>query len=101
MLTWLGRLFCGRMLRRLRELQDDTDGVLESAYEVRSKIGGAVNWGGNLHCYQAEDWIDGCGDRGRRVWIANASPGATELQLYVRTSLHERGWHNIEVRCEW
>lgn len=101
MLNWLSRLLCRRMLRRLRELEGRTDEILHAAREERERPGGAVNWGANVCCFQAEDWIAEDGSRGQRVWIQKASPDATELQEYVRKALAERGFLNIEVRTEW
>ena len=100
MKAWLARFFHRRLRRDLKELQSDTDSVLKSAFEVRKQIGGAVNWA-RLQCWQAEEWQDESGNFGVRVWIEKASPDAEELQRFVRTSLRERGWENVEARTEW
>ena len=98
-MSWFANLF-RRHSVNLDELQADTEGVLKSAFEAREQIGGAVNWA-RLHCCQAEEWRDQDRTHGVRVWIIKASPDATNLQSYVRTSLRERGWRNVEVRTEW
>lgn len=98
MLTWFK--FFHRRRRDLQELKADADAVLSSARQARESIGGAVNWS-SLRCWQAEEWHDQDGTHGFRVWIEEASPHADELQSYVRTSLRERGWKNVEVVTEW
>lgn len=85
---------------RLIALRDETDSILELAYNNRESIGGSVNWA-NLYCESAQFVQDSDGENSYRVEISEASPNADKLREFVSNQLILAGWSDVEVQTEW
>ena len=79
------------------KLQAVADEILAQAFEKRSEIRGAVNWG-DLRCVDVEISLL---DDVVTVTIEEASPDALELCRFVAKELARRGYDEVAARTEW
>lgn len=82
----------------LKELREAADEACAAA--IAEGVRDSANFA-SLHCYEARQSIDDQGCRDFSVRIAESSPDAEELQRFIMTYLHKRGFHGIEVDLEW
>jgi len=88
------------IIEKCGALQSAADTALAEAYEVRSTIGGAVNWA-DLGCVDATWSIDQLGTEYFTIYIEEAAPYEAPLIKFVRERLELRGWHDISIVTEW
>lgn len=83
---------------RMAEIKRAVDEIV-GEIEVGS-INGAINWA-DLGCGDVEFVITEYHDGIYRAVIDEAAPGNTDLTTLVIRKLYLRGYHDVEVVCEW
>ena len=86
---------------KLSELKNITDEICNMANDARHTFSdAAINWA-DFGCVSAEHYTDSEGQEGYRVYIEEANPVNTQVQLFIIDELAIKGFKNIEVLFEW
>jgi hypothetical protein len=84
----------------LRKLYDAANKACEAAFEKRTAIVGAINWG-DLGCTDARSWTNHLGETGYSIIIEECSPDAYELAQFIQAELEKDGFKIIDIQLEW
>lgn len=87
----------------LKELRSAADVVADKCLRIALASGfsvSCVNWG-DFGCVSAEHYVTEDGDEGYRVYFEEADPSNREVGEFIRMSLEEAGFPDVEVIFEW